>query len=66
MDALQEANEQMLEFAEAGSEIENAYRVMYNYFGQDAGDKVADYADNLESVFGLDATGVIDQIRFSG
>ena len=63
VDALQEANEQMLEFAEAGSEIENAYRVMYNYFGQDAGDKVADYADNLESVFGLDATGVIDQIR---
>lgn len=62
VDALQEANEQMLEFAEAGSEIENAYRVMYNYFGQDAGDKVADYADNLESVFGLDATGVIDQI----
>ena len=64
---LDETIEKLQEFADMGIEIQNSYIGLGNYIGTDAIAGLDEYANALESIIGLDATGVIaDMSKLGG
>lgn len=63
---LDETIEKLQEFADMGIEIQNSYIGLGNYIGTDAIAGLDEYANALESIVGLDATGVIADISKLG
>lgn len=64
---LDETIEELQEFADMGIEIQNSYIGLGNFIGTDAIAGLDEYANALESVIGLDATGVIaDMSKLGG
>lgn len=64
---LDETIEKLQEFADMGIEIQNSYIGLGNFIGTDAIAGLDEYANALESVIGLDATGVIaDMSKLGG
>lgn len=60
---LQESFETLQEFSEYGLEVQNSYKGLANSIGGDAVNSLGAYADNLEQMIGLDATGIITDIN---
>ena len=64
---LDETIEKLQEFADMGIEIQNSYIGLGNFIGTDAIEGLDEYANALESIIGLDATGVIaDMSKLGG
>lgn len=64
---LDETIDKLQEFADMGIEIQNSYIGLGNFIGTDALAGLDSYADTLESIIGLDATGVIaDMSKLGG
>jgi len=64
---LDETIEKLQEFADMGIEIQNSYIGLGNFIGTDAIAGLDEYANALESLIGLDATGVIaDMSKLGG
>ena len=64
---LDETIEKLQEFADMGIEIQNSYIGLGNFIGTDAIAGLDEYANALESIIGLDATGVIaDMSKLGG
>lgn len=55
----QEILENLKEFAEIGTEIQNAYYNIYSLIGSENGKVVSDFANQLSSLYGLDASNLI-------
>ena len=60
---IKDATETMQDFAEQGKEIQDAFFSLYSYLGEEAGDNVVKFANELEAMFGLDATGVVSDMN---
>lgn len=58
-DTLDDVIDKLQEFADMGIEIQNSYIGLGNFVGTDALQGLDEYANALESIIGLDATGVI-------
>ena len=56
---LDDVIDKLQEFADMGIEIQNSYIGLGNFVGTDALQGLDEYANALESIIGLDATGVI-------
>lgn len=65
-DTLDDVIEKLQEFADMGIEIQNSYVGLGNFIGTDTLAGLDSYADTLESIIGLDATGVIADISKLG
>lgn len=66
-DTLDDVLDKLNEFADMGIEIQNSYVGLGNFIGTDALAGLDSYADTLESLIGLDATGVIaDMSKLGG
>lgn len=66
-DTLDDVIDKLQEFAYMGIEIQNSYVGLGNFIGTDALAGLDSYADTLESIIGLDATGVIaDMSKLGG
>lgn len=66
-DTLDDVLDKLNEFADMGIEIQNSYVGLGNFIGTDALSGLDNYADTLESLIGLDATGVIaDMSKLGG
>lgn len=66
-DTLDDVIDKLQEFADMGIEIQNSYVGLGNFIGTDALAGLDSYADTLESIIGLDATGVIaDMSKLGG
>ena len=66
-DTLDDVIDKLQEFADMGIEIQNSYVGLGNFIGTDALSGLDSYADTLESLIGLDATGVIaDMSKLGG
>lgn len=66
-DTLDDVINKLQEFADMGIEIQNSYVGLGNFIGTDTLAGLDSYADTLESIIGLDATGVIaDMSKLGG
>lgn len=66
-DNLDDVIDKLQEFADMGIEIQNSYIGLGNFIGTDAIAGLDEYANALESIIGLDATGVIaDMSKLGG
>lgn len=66
-DTLDNVINKLQEFADMGIEIQNSYVGLGNFIGTDTLAGLDSYADTLESIIGLDATGVIaDMSKLGG
>lgn len=66
-DILDDVINKLQEFADMGIEIQNSYVGLGNFIGTDTLAGLDSYADTLESIIGLDATGVIaDMSKLGG
>lgn len=63
---LDESIEKLQEFADLGIEIQNSYVGLGNFIGTDALTGLDNYANTLESLVGLDATGIIGDMSKLG
>ena len=64
---LDESIEKLQEFADMGVEIQNSYVTLGNFISEDAAINLGNYADSLERMIGLDATGIINDLsKFGG
>lgn len=59
VDSLEEAMEKMSEFADAGAEIQTAYFNTFTILGSEAGNEVANFADKLQELYGLDGSQLV-------
>lgn len=65
-DTLDDVIDKLQEFADMGIEIQNSYVGLGNFIGTDTLAGLDSYADTLESIIGLDATGVIADMNKLG
>jgi hypothetical protein len=61
-EALKAVNEQLTEFVEQGSEINQAYFGVYNYMGSEAGQEIVNYTNSLQELMGLDADAFVGKM----
>ena len=59
VESLEEALSKMEEFAEAGAEIQTAYFNTFTILGSEAGNEVANFADKLQELYGLDGSQLV-------
>lgn len=58
-----ELNDSMKELAETGAEIEDAFFNMYTILGQEAGDGIVNITNELETLYGLDGTTLLKDMK---
>jgi hypothetical protein len=62
-DTISETVNEVQKLSETGIEIQKGYFALYNYLGEDAGNEIKEFANQLERVYKLDADNTIQNLR---
>lgn len=65
-DMLEDCMKKLQDFADLGVDIQNSYIGLGNFIGTDALAGISEYANQLEKLTGLDATGIVDDMNKMG